>query len=135
MATLGAFVSADIRFGSCPSVTVEENFDIESYTGKWYEIYRDRTFFWSTGGDCVTAEYTLQDDGSTVTVDNSQMSILFRYRGSFEGEATCESSGNCYVSFFGGSVDSPNYQVIDTDYTTYTLIFGCSDMLGGLFHS
>ncbi len=34
-------------------------------------------------------------------------------------------SGQCYVSFFGQKTTAPNYLVVDTDYTNYSLVYQC----------
>lgn len=77
------------------------NFEIQSYTGTWYELYRlDHPF--ERGLSHVTADYTLQDDG-TVRVENNgikedgSMSNIVG-RAEFQGDPTV---GSLKVSFFG----------------------------------
>ena len=56
---------------------------------------------------------------------------------SIEGTAFCDSSqGKCNVEFFkeASSDGARNYQVIDTDYDNYSLVYYCGDYLGGLFY-
>ena len=48
------------------------------------------------------------------------------------GKATCPwGTGECYVSFFW--LDKNDYSVVDTDYTSYTIVRGCESFLFGLF--
>ena len=39
--------------------------------GKWYEIFREEETSFEEGAECVTAQYSLNQDGS-LTVHNSQ---------------------------------------------------------------
>ena len=45
------------------------------------------------------------------------------------GIAHCDESGlaECYVSFYGAKVNKSNYQVIDTDYDNYTIVYNCDE--------
>ncbi|CAB3359192.1 Hypothetical predicted protein [Cloeon dipterum] len=52
----------------CQNVTLEQNFDLSSYAGKWFEYQRYFTFF-QFGGKCVTAYYT-PNGTDTITVRN-----------------------------------------------------------------
>ena len=43
------------------------------------------------------------------------------------GSGQCDSgTADCYVSFFGFPVRTPNYKVIDTDYDSYSVVYGCN---------
>ena len=53
-------------------------------------------------------------------------------RDGITGEAQCDKSqGDCSVSFFGSGIDltNPNYQVIDTDYDNYTMVYSCESFI------
>ena len=83
-------------------------------------------------GECVTAQYKLNADG-TVQVDNNQ--FYGYYDGSSDmqgglGEAQINNwfGGKLYVYFFaqiGGL-----YRILDTDYTNYAVIWTCEDFAG-----
>ena len=48
------------------------------------------------------------------------------------GKATCpKGTGECYVSFYW--FDKNDYSIVDTDYTSYTIVRGCEAYLFGLF--
>ena len=103
----------------CDSPDIVQNFDIASYMGLWYEYVKDGTFRSEIGGECTTAYYSLQD--GNVAVYNSQ--VIDGSRTSAQGIAKCEGSdASCEVSF--GGAFSP-YDVVSTDYTSYTLIYSC----------
>lgn len=60
-----------ISTGLCPVHPVHQNFDVARYLGLWYEYRRYEQRF-QRDGECVTAEYSLNEDGS-VRVFNSMM--------------------------------------------------------------
>jgi apolipoprotein D and lipocalin family protein len=118
-------------FGPCPTADAVKKLDVKSYVGLWYEIARDASITFETG-DCVTAQYALQDDGK-LSVKNSEV----RPDGSLNsvtGSAYCQAdgSGNCFVKF---SRFQPwgDYRVLDTDYKTYSIVYSCSSLFG-LYH-
>ena len=56
-------IEAKISFGWCPTPTLQSNFDITQYQGSWKEIARDIGILYEYG-ECVQAQYTLNQDGS-----------------------------------------------------------------------
>ena len=122
--------------GWCPIFAPDPvgNFEPSQYAGNWYEIKRDKDLWYENDQDCVTATYTYdpawwkvyplgvnnrsvkKDDYSTIT--------------SSEGAsvARCDDKGNCNVKFWW--YPEGNYQVLDTDYTSYALVYGCDTWLG-----
>lgn len=125
-------VSALITNGdSCLTATVptKSNFNKSLYVGRWYEQKAD--FFWS--GDCTTATYSVLPN-TDVNVENRAWFwwIFFSYF-TLTGAATCESAGGCWVTFniWGNRPDTKstraNYNVLDTDYNNYTIIYSCSN--------
>merc|ERR1711872_244263 len=131
-----------ISTGACPDVRGMTDFDSAAYLGQWYEysnmfeIYQD---VFAVGAKCVRATYT--DQGETVGVKNEYVSPLTGY-GSIEGSARFASSasmGELIVNFnnpagrslFGGAdPNTPNYSVIDTDYTSYPVVYMCRPIAG-----
>ena len=70
-AALAIGAEAAPRLTGCPKdYSPMENFDLERYTGTWYEIVRDKYTPFELLQSCIGAEYTANDDG-TVTVQNS----------------------------------------------------------------
>eukprot|EP00347_Sterkiella_histriomuscorum_P019149 403342759 len=122
-------IDARFRFGSCPKVDTVENFDAEKYTGRWYEINRDRQTPFEKRGTCVTADYSLGDAESTIKVRNS----MFRdgSQQTTEGTATCEGS-RCLVSF-GPYAPAGKYWVIDTDYENFSIVYSCTDYMMSMY--
>uniref|UniRef100_A0A336LB91 Apolipoprotein D n=1 Tax=Culicoides sonorensis TaxID=179676 RepID=A0A336LB91_CULSO len=114
---------------------VVQDFQVVDYLGVWYEQERyEQTF--QIEFDCVTASYSLNDNG-TVRVLNENLMVQneFLYTSvlgwaipSFPDEEPLQAKLN--VSFFGQPNDRVNYQVLATDYRTYTLIWSCSNIDG-----
>lgn len=89
-----------------------QNFDVQKYLGKWFEIYRYEQRF-SKDCNCVNAIYTLNDDGS-VKVNN----CCHKESGAIcnEGKAILSKpeakEGKLNVAFFGAPLLESNYWVL-----------------------
>lgn len=67
---LGA--QAGIIFGKCPSVnSVIKDFDIASWTGRWYEITRDKYTPLEYFVSCVATDYEFMPDGTNLRVHST----------------------------------------------------------------
>ncbi|RCV91521.1 lipocalin family protein [Billgrantia montanilacus] len=92
-------------------------FALERYLGQWYEIARfDHSF--ERGLDCVTADYTLRDDGG-VRVINRGVNLETGEEDEAEGRAYFvrdESVAHLKVSFFGPFYGGYNVLVLDDEY-------------------
>jgi apolipoprotein D and lipocalin family protein len=104
------------------SVTPVQNFDLNRYLGKWYEIARlDHSF--ERGLEQVTAEYTLKEDGG-VSVINRGYSPSDNEWQKAEGKAYLVNDSNegyLKVSFFGPFYGS--YVVFELDHEDYQYAF------------
>lgn len=58
-------------YGVCPDVTVEEDFDINKYMGKWYE-YARYPFVSEDARKCSVVYYE-KDDRKTITIWNESV--------------------------------------------------------------
>ena len=89
--------------------------------------------FYETG-DCVQAKYTLQSDNS-LEVRNSQRAPGTNVPSDDSkliGKNACpKGTGDCFVSFYW--FDKNDYSIVDTDYTSYSIVRGCESYLFGLF--
>lgn len=102
-----------------------DNFKLEKYLGKWYEIARlDHSF--ERGLSKVTAEYTLRSDGGIRVLNRGYSEIEKRWK-EVEGKAYfVEGSDRGYlkVSFFGPFYGSyVIFEIDETDYQ-YSLVTG-----------
>eukprot|EP00586_Coscinodiscus_wailesii_P001766 CAMPEP_0172492238 /NCGR_PEP_ID=MMETSP1066-20121228/23314_1 /TAXON_ID=671091 /ORGANISM="Coscinodiscus wailesii, Strain CCMP2513" /LENGTH=209 /DNA_ID=CAMNT_0013261741 /DNA_START=77 /DNA_END=706 /DNA_ORIENTATION=+ len=129
--------SAGFKIGKCADPEVVTNFSLNEYLGQWYEVSRDEYTIFELWAKCVTAKYTLNDDNGNVLVRNNSYYRLTGWVG-VNGEATLAdpSSGEANLEVaFGGNVpsgDNINYQVIDTDYEKYAIVYGGSEIVWGL---
>ncbi len=108
--------------GVAPGIRPVENFDVNRYLGKWYEIARlDHSF--ERGLEKVTAEYSLREDDG-IRVINSGYSIKKGARKVAEGKAyfvSDKTKGHLKVSFFGPFYGS--YVIFELDEEGYEYAF------------
>jgi apolipoprotein D and lipocalin family protein len=104
-----------------------DNFQLERYLGRWYEIARlDHSF--ERGLDRVTAEYVMRDDGG-IKVINSGRSIKTGEMQQAQGRAYFVDSpddGHLKVSFFGPFYGSYVIFELDTQDYQYAFVAGNS---------
>ena len=143
--------------GSCPTdFEVVQNFDLAQYSGLWYEQARDSQTTFEYTAECVTATYsdngdqdpttitaTYSDNGdqdpTTIKVYNRMTSYLLPWinldatgTGYLPAGINEGSEGRIQVGFgdsdkFVKDPASLNYNVLDTDYTSYTIVYSCQD--------
>ncbi|XP_055383727.1 apolipoprotein D-like [Condylostylus longicornis] len=122
--------------GKCPTgITVVSELDVEKYLGTWYEHSKYPAIF-EVGGKCMQAVYGKFENG-TVSVVNSQINILTGAKSSIEGHAALtEEPGKLIVNFpsVGKIGVKSNYWVLSTDYTTYSVVYSCSNLLNEKMH-
>jgi len=108
--------------GMPEKVTPVENFELNRYLGKWYEIARlDHPF--ERGLERVSAKYSMREDGG-VSVVNRGYSTKDKEWKAAEGKAYFvgdENKGYLKVSFFGPFYGS--YVVFEIDEENYSYAF------------
>ncbi|KAI5940239.1 Apolipoprotein D [Manis javanica] len=115
----------------CPAPPVQEDFDVNKYLGRWYEIEKIPVSF--EKGSCIQANYSLMENGN-IKVINQEM----RPDGTvnqIEGEASQDNltePAKLGVKFFWLMPSSP-YWVLATDYENYALVYSCTTIVW-LFH-
>lgn len=124
---------AVVRQGQCPQLSAKLDFNLNQYLGHWYEIQRYEQEF-QVAMECTTADYTLADPNvARVTVVNSGVVFTGNSANAFEARgvavptfpADTRNPAKLNVAFFGQEPDRSNYWVLDTDYTSYSVVWSC----------
>ncbi|MDA3832320.1 MAG: lipocalin family protein [Spirochaetales bacterium] len=117
-----------LMINSCTTIpkgaTAVSPFDIEKYTGKWYEIARF-DFRFERNLNNTTAEYSPNDDG-TIRVVNRGYNYVTEEWKEATGKAKFSGDKNIAelkVSFFGPFYSPYNVIALDSDYQ-YALVAG-----------
>lgn len=113
-----------VTLGSCPDVKTQEKFDLNRYLGKWYENRRYSNLF-SLFSNCVTAEYSMTSPTS-VQVNNTGWKYLSGYYDNAIGEAVILGDGKLGVRFYEFQ-PYEDYWVLSTDYTSYSIVWSCTE--------
>ncbi|XP_058455120.1 apolipoprotein D-like [Malaya genurostris] len=118
-----------ISSGECPEHPVVQNFNVQSYVGRWYEISRYETST-QRGGECVEVSYTQTSDTSLslenrlVVPPNTEFEVVNGQSFvSFPNESPVQ--GRMNISFGAMPPTSVNYWVLDTDYTSFSFVWNC----------
>ncbi|XP_052744153.1 uncharacterized protein LOC112046433 [Bicyclus anynana] len=117
--------------GQCDeTLAVVQNFDASAYGGRWRMIETYVSDFQSLQGGCKEATYTLAP-GAVVDVYNTDVVNQRLY--SINGTAVLASTdGSAKLSVsFPGNQEPASYWVLDTDYTSYALVYSCRNIENG----
>ncbi|MBW7871411.1 MAG: lipocalin family protein [Flavobacteriia bacterium] len=125
---IGLAVGLLILFNSCASIPKNakgiEDFDVNKYSGTWYEIARF-DFKFERNMDNVSAQYSLNDKGNVIVLNSGfntkkgewkKADGLAKFRGS-------KDVAELKVSFFGPFYSGYNVVALDENYQ-YALIAG-----------
>jgi len=119
MSALG-LTSGHLSFGSCPEVEYMKDFDIERYSGKWYQYEVDWWNFYALGQtDCITAYFEQNDFG------NYDLS----FRGDFPIEGYLAGIGTLYDCKNGGC--DPTVESVNPMGETQATMGGTQATMGG----
>ena len=99
LTTLISQTKAGFDAGSCASPLTKQNVSIDSYSGTWYEIWKDVTIPFEFGASCTTATYTKLTN-TTIKVHNRcyywPLSFLAI---TIDGAGLCNKNAQCIVDF------------------------------------
>lgn len=125
---MAALLAAALVLAGCRSmpkgVEPVENFDLQRYLGRWYEVARF-DFAFERNLSRVTAEYSLNEDGSVNVVNRGFNQVKGEWQESV-GRARFRGSpgvGALEVSFFGPFYGGYNIIALDEGYQ-YALVAG-----------
>lgn len=126
---LGASLLVTALASKCPSSVkpICQDLDLSRYAGVWYEQVNSKAFAIDANLQCVTAEYSMNDDGSVKVLNKGAKNAPTGELSTAEGKATVEDLKTCSLGVKFSSlqpVDAP-YQIFDTDYDTYSVVISC----------
>ncbi|CAG9840150.1 unnamed protein product [Diabrotica balteata] len=127
---------AQIPISRCPSVKVQQNFDVAAYLGKWYEQEKYPLIF-EIGGKCITADYSKRSDGK-VEVFNQMKNVLTNSVSSIKGTAELASEkgeAKLSVTFKTPVTVTSPYWVLSTDYVNCSVVYSCQTIFGISAHT
>ena len=115
----------------CQYPSVKQNFNKDGYFGTWYEQLRDKEVIYENG-ICNTANYSLKEDGD-VRVRNDELETDTESWGGGTGKAWIKEpekhEGRLMVKFVP-FIPAGEYQILDTDYKSYSVVYTCETMPG-----
>ena len=124
LAVLCNVASAGFGPGKCSTPVLQENFSATGYLGRWFEVKRDKALPFEKDATCVTADYSLID-ATTLGVLNRQFNSVTGKDDSITGSASCNGPA-CVVSF-PPPAPRGDYRVVSTDYTSYSIVYSCTE--------
>lgn len=125
---IASCVFCDFRWGGCPKIDYElEKFELNKYLGTWYEISRSKYAPFQSG-DCAQGNYSISPEGYIIVLNSEQR---HGKRVSVLGKAhTTDNPFRLKVSFsdsFFGKFFQGDYQVVNTDYSTFSVVYSCTN--------
>jgi len=113
--------------GKCPEFVTKDPFEIPPYLGTWYEIQKFANVD-QLGSTCNYAEYSDNGDG-TVGVHNAGLDADGNVSEIFGYVEESDIPGRLLLHLDGVPVVG-DYNVLDTDYVTWTAVYSCGNILG-----
>ncbi|CAH2044971.1 unnamed protein product, partial [Iphiclides podalirius] len=109
--------------GPCPPAKPMDFFDFSAYQGTWYEIARyPNAAEEGTRGKCTTAQYFVYGDKGRVRNTH----VVAGVKSYIDGDITHVEPGKVMLTYtFGGRSKNSFLTVLQTDYTNYSIGYGC----------
>ncbi|CRK89847.1 CLUMA_CG003477, isoform A [Clunio marinus] len=112
--------------GYCPRVNIIQNFDVPRFMGRWYEIlaYPNKL---TLGGSCVYSVFSFgQNNGISIY---SKQNMLGKEK-QLLGSGAIVSDGVLGITYPAYPKANAYYNIIDTDYENYAVVFSCNNYCG-----
>ena len=137
VALLSGNAYATLRFGGCPYIKPMTEFDMSRYMGRWYEIVRDQYIPFELYSDCANVNYDMIEGTDYVQVHNKNVYPIYGWYDMVgQGIQVSEGVGSFIVDFYETADPKAraNYNVLDTDYESYSVVYSCEELAGGWAH-
>ncbi|XP_025099183.1 apolipoprotein D-like [Pomacea canaliculata] len=122
--------SSVIGFGACPQPPVQQNFDVNQYTGVWYE-YKRFPVPYEFLVTCAEARYDVLN-ASAISVTNTGIRDI-TIAGTLYPSVPAKLVVTLVDSVCPG-IARGNYWVLDTDYATFSLVYSCFSIIPDFLH-
>ena len=125
---MAVWIYAVVQNPGCPEHTQVDEFQIEYFLGRWYEMYRseddDRN-----QGECVTAEFLLRSDYLIRVAHSYQDEVGFRSELIGRARWPEPPKGELEIKY---EAFSPweSYSILETDYSNYAVAYSCYTRFG-----
>ncbi|CAL4067430.1 unnamed protein product [Meganyctiphanes norvegica] len=118
--------------GVCPEVTLQPDFDLQKYLGRWYELAHAQWAFGTEANTCMTSDFVEQGVVSEAKVYQGEVFWALGESVNIQTEAemyeTEEDPAALWV-YYGegdpGEIGKANHYVLSTDYENYACVFNC----------
>merc|ERR1711973_900513 len=139
---LGESLSQIITEGrKCPDVPVIPDFTLGKYAGEWHQQIRYPVRYSDPNGKCGQAFYTGIDD-VTIKVNNTSLHPIEESPGKWYSSSTIGRGYQVYPDSHPNRIyvklpkdddepielGRPNYDVMETDYENYSVVWTCSQL-------
>ncbi|XP_072428325.1 apolipoprotein D-like [Chiloscyllium punctatum] len=129
-----------VKWGGCEHVEVQKNFSLDQYMGTWYEIER----FYNVTGDVRCISETISSSDNEIETVYELITLITKGNEVTEHTAelippdeTVKDQAKLTYRLDEQMGHEPmddevvfHYWVLDTDYTSYSLVFSCVSFLG-----
>ena len=135
------------RSKPCPTVPIQQNFKVDRFAGRWYEIYSskrldrclEKMIYGSKNNQCSTKNFTKRDDGVLEEIESTTQ-IIRKFKNEIEKVSVIqtgraqhlqipEKEGKFVIKNQKGPNNWDNFDVLSTDYTSYAVLYKCQNKL------
>ncbi|CAL4106414.1 unnamed protein product, partial [Meganyctiphanes norvegica] len=117
-------VQSFVESGKCPGVTLQDNFNYQQYAGKWFMGYKMDNPFLGDVQKCIQSDYTVSGTGFSVRTSGQNFNGNNAEQIG-EIKSTQEFPPASLSVFFPDTFPA-NYQVMETDYSSYSCVYSCT---------
>ena len=104
-------------------------FNQEAFQGAWFDMFKDNGMLFGDQNPCGVTEFT-----ESGMITHQSMDAATGNVGKEEFPVRFDENGNGYIKYHP-LLPETNYQVIDTDYVQYAVVYGCNTWLFGYIHT